>query len=84
MAKFTEHVILYQRTSYSETTASLWLSLRLQVYVMIEKTTIWFSVDMFLEVYRLLKNGMWNFGVHSLSNLCSSKEFVMQTLYFEA
>ncbi|CAI0420806.1 unnamed protein product [Linum tenue] len=29
--KFTEHVTLYQRTSYSETIASLWLSLRLQL-----------------------------------------------------
>ncbi|CAI0420896.1 unnamed protein product [Linum tenue] len=29
--KFTEHVTLYQRTSYSETVASLWLSLRLQL-----------------------------------------------------
>ncbi|CAN1121510.1 ABC transporter C family member 13 [Linum perenne] len=28
---FTEHVTLYQRTSYSETIASLWLSLRLQL-----------------------------------------------------
>lgn len=31
MAKFKEHVVLYQRTSYSELTASLWLSLRLQL-----------------------------------------------------
>eukprot|EP00257_Ricinus_communis_P013433 XP_015570862.1 ABC transporter C family member 13 isoform X2 [Ricinus communis] len=31
LAKFTEHVGLYQRTSYSETIASLWLSLRLQL-----------------------------------------------------
>ncbi|XP_031269969.1 ABC transporter C family member 13-like isoform X2 [Pistacia vera] len=31
LAKFNEHVALYQRTSYSELTASLWLSLRLQV-----------------------------------------------------
>ncbi|KAK8952718.1 ABC transporter C family member 13 [Platanthera guangdongensis] len=30
MAKFSEHVGLYLKTSYSETTASLWLSLRLQ------------------------------------------------------
>ncbi|XP_037494972.1 ABC transporter C family member 13 isoform X2 [Jatropha curcas] len=30
-AKFTEHVTLYQRTSYSEIIASLWLSLRLQL-----------------------------------------------------
>ncbi|KAK2986502.1 hypothetical protein RJ640_021377, partial [Escallonia rubra] len=31
LTRFTEHVILYQRTSYTELTASLWLSLRLQV-----------------------------------------------------
>ncbi|KAK8918386.1 ABC transporter C family member 13 [Platanthera zijinensis] len=31
MAKFSEHVGLYLKTSYSETTASLWLSLRLQL-----------------------------------------------------
>ncbi|XP_043706853.1 ABC transporter C family member 13 isoform X2 [Telopea speciosissima] len=31
MAKFTENVSVYQQTSYSEITASLWLSLRLQV-----------------------------------------------------
>ncbi|KAJ0008012.1 hypothetical protein Pint_30337 [Pistacia integerrima] len=31
LAKFNEHVALYQRTSYSELTASLWLSLRLQL-----------------------------------------------------
>ncbi|KAK6911073.1 ABC transporter type 1, transmembrane domain, partial [Dillenia turbinata] len=31
LAGFSEHVTLYQRTSYSEITASLWLSLRLQV-----------------------------------------------------
>ncbi|XP_068652459.1 ABC transporter C family member 13 [Aristolochia californica] len=30
-ARFTEHVRTYQRTSYSELTASLWLSLRLQL-----------------------------------------------------
>ncbi|KAK7270617.1 hypothetical protein RJT34_25919 [Clitoria ternatea] len=30
-AKFMEHVMLYQRTSYTETVASLWLSLRLQL-----------------------------------------------------
>ncbi|XP_059642397.1 ABC transporter C family member 13 isoform X2 [Cornus florida] len=30
VSKFAEHVTLYQRTSYSEITASLWLSLRLQ------------------------------------------------------
>ncbi|KAI4355833.1 hypothetical protein L6164_004569 [Bauhinia variegata] len=30
-AKFTEHVTLYQKTSYTETAASLWLSLRLQL-----------------------------------------------------
>ncbi|KAJ0075562.1 hypothetical protein Patl1_34753 [Pistacia atlantica] len=30
LAKFNEHVALYHRTSYSELTASLWLSLRLQ------------------------------------------------------
>ncbi|KAK1373190.1 ABC transporter C family member 13 [Heracleum sosnowskyi] len=30
-ARFTEKVILYQRTSYSETIANLWLSLRLQL-----------------------------------------------------
>ncbi|KAF9613747.1 hypothetical protein IFM89_010477 [Coptis chinensis] len=30
LARFTEHVALYQRTSYTEITASLWLSLRLQ------------------------------------------------------
>nr|QIT08316.1 putative ABC transporter C family member 13 [Siraitia grosvenorii] len=29
--RFTEHIILYQQTSYSEITASLWLSLRLQL-----------------------------------------------------
>ncbi|KAJ6346888.1 hypothetical protein OIU76_003553 [Salix suchowensis] len=31
MKKFIEHVTLYQRTSYSEIIASLWLSLRLQL-----------------------------------------------------
>ncbi|KAI9398440.1 hypothetical protein POPTR_003G182601v4 [Populus trichocarpa] len=31
MEKFIEHVTLYQRTSYSEIIASLWLSLRLQL-----------------------------------------------------
>ncbi|KAF8393024.1 hypothetical protein HHK36_021265 [Tetracentron sinense] len=31
LARFTENVALYQQTSYSEITASLWLSLRLQV-----------------------------------------------------
>ncbi|KAL0903582.1 hypothetical protein M5K25_027971 [Dendrobium thyrsiflorum] len=31
MAKFSKHVALYQKTSYSEITASLWLSLRLQL-----------------------------------------------------
>ncbi|XP_050232753.1 ABC transporter C family member 13 isoform X2 [Mercurialis annua] len=31
LAKFTELVTLYQRTSYSETIASLWLALRLQL-----------------------------------------------------
>ncbi|XP_020268555.1 ABC transporter C family member 13 [Asparagus officinalis] len=31
MGRFTEHVALYQRTSYAELTASLWLSLRLQL-----------------------------------------------------
>ncbi|URE01087.1 ABC transporter transmembrane region [Musa troglodytarum] len=31
MARFLEHVRLYQQTSYSEQTASLWLSLRLQL-----------------------------------------------------
>ncbi|KAM7257289.1 hypothetical protein ACFE04_013030 [Oxalis oulophora] len=31
LAKFTEHVARYQQTSYSELTASLWLSLRLQL-----------------------------------------------------
>ncbi|XP_065867125.1 ABC transporter C family member 13 isoform X1 [Euphorbia lathyris] len=31
LAKFNEHVTLYQRTSYSEIIASLWLSLRLQL-----------------------------------------------------
>ncbi|XP_073104173.1 ABC transporter C family member 13 isoform X5 [Elaeis guineensis] len=31
MGRFMEHVTLYQQTSYSELTASLWLSLRLQV-----------------------------------------------------
>lgn len=31
LARFTEHVTLYQRTSYSEILASLWLSLRLQM-----------------------------------------------------
>ncbi|XP_017229484.1 ABC transporter C family member 13 isoform X1 [Daucus carota subsp. sativus] len=30
-ARFTENVILYQRTSYSEIIANLWLSLRLQI-----------------------------------------------------
>lgn len=30
-ARFKEHVALYQKTSYSEITASLWLSLRLQL-----------------------------------------------------
>ncbi|KAK7325305.1 hypothetical protein VNO77_29465 [Canavalia gladiata] len=30
-AKFTEHVLLYQRTSFTEIVASLWLSLRLQL-----------------------------------------------------
>ncbi|KAJ1428488.1 P-loop containing nucleoside triphosphate hydrolase [Sesbania bispinosa] len=30
-AKFTEHVTLYQKTSYTEIVASLWLSLRLQL-----------------------------------------------------
>ncbi|KAJ7951988.1 ABC transporter C family member 13 [Quillaja saponaria] len=30
-ARFTEHVTLYQKTSYTEVTASLWLSLRLQL-----------------------------------------------------
>ncbi|XP_022998363.1 ABC transporter C family member 13 isoform X3 [Cucurbita maxima] len=29
--RFTKHIILYQQTSFSETTASLWLSLRLQL-----------------------------------------------------
>ncbi|XP_022153504.1 ABC transporter C family member 13 isoform X3 [Momordica charantia] len=29
--RFTKHIILYQQTSYSEITASLWLSLRLQL-----------------------------------------------------
>ncbi|XP_031737700.1 ABC transporter C family member 13 isoform X2 [Cucumis sativus] len=29
--RFTKHIILYQQTSYSEVTASLWLSLRLQL-----------------------------------------------------
>lgn len=32
LATFTRHVLMYQQTSYSELTASLWLSLRLQVY----------------------------------------------------
>lgn len=32
LAAFTRHVLMYQQTSYSELTASLWLSLRLQVY----------------------------------------------------
>ena len=32
LARFTDFVTQYQRTSYSELTASLWLSLRLQVY----------------------------------------------------
>ncbi|XXG51840.1 hypothetical protein AAC387_Pa03g0319 [Persea americana] len=31
LARFIEHVALYQQTSYSELTASLWLSLRLQL-----------------------------------------------------
>lgn len=31
MDKFSKHVALYQKTSYSEITASLWLSLRLQL-----------------------------------------------------
>ncbi|XP_020082165.1 ABC transporter C family member 13 isoform X1 [Ananas comosus] len=31
MARFMEHVSLYQRTTYSELTAGLWLSLRLQL-----------------------------------------------------
>ncbi|KAJ4718638.1 ABC transporter family protein [Melia azedarach] len=31
MNKFNEYLVLYQRTSYSELTASLWLSLRLQL-----------------------------------------------------
>ncbi|KAF8698000.1 hypothetical protein HU200_035504 [Digitaria exilis] len=31
LAKFIQHVTLYQKTSYSELTASLWLSLRLQL-----------------------------------------------------
>ncbi|MQM07035.1 hypothetical protein Taro_039864 [Colocasia esculenta] len=31
MARFMQHVALYQQTSYSELTASLWLSLRLQL-----------------------------------------------------
>ncbi|OVA01330.1 ABC transporter [Macleaya cordata] len=31
LARFTEHIALYQKTSYSELTASLWLSLRLQL-----------------------------------------------------
>ncbi|KAK1323692.1 ABC transporter C family member 13 [Acorus calamus] len=31
MSKFIKHVALYQRTSYSELSASLWLSLRLQL-----------------------------------------------------
>lgn len=30
-AKFTEHITLYQKTSYTEIVASLWLSLRLQL-----------------------------------------------------
>ncbi|MED6155279.1 ABC transporter C member 13, variant 2 [Stylosanthes scabra] len=30
-AKFIEHITLYQKTSYTETVASLWLSLRLQL-----------------------------------------------------
>ncbi|XP_019436154.1 PREDICTED: ABC transporter C family member 13 isoform X3 [Lupinus angustifolius] len=30
-AKFTEHITLYQKTSYTETVTSLWLSLRLQL-----------------------------------------------------
>ncbi|KAK7843264.1 abc transporter c family member 13 [Quercus suber] len=31
LATFTRHVLMYQQTSYSELTASLWLSLRLQL-----------------------------------------------------
>lgn len=31
MGRFIEHMTRYQRTSYSEISASLWLSLRLQV-----------------------------------------------------
>ncbi|XP_050286789.1 ABC transporter C family member 13 isoform X1 [Quercus robur] len=31
LATFTQHVLMYQQTSYSELTASLWLSLRLQL-----------------------------------------------------
>ncbi|XP_038982338.1 ABC transporter C family member 13-like isoform X1 [Phoenix dactylifera] len=31
LARFMEHITLYQQTSYSERTASLWLSLRLQL-----------------------------------------------------
>lgn len=36
LSRFNEHVMLYQRTSYSEITSSLWLSLRLQVYFKIK------------------------------------------------
>lgn len=35
MARFMEHVSLYQRTTYSELTAGLWLSLRLQVFFLL-------------------------------------------------
>lgn len=36
LAKFIKHLRLYQQTTYTELTASLWLSLRIQVYFIID------------------------------------------------
>lgn len=52
MAKFKEHVVLYQRTSYSELTASLWLSLRLQVYIRFEMFA--HSIKCLQKLYKIL------------------------------
>lgn len=52
MAKFKEHVVLYQRTSYSELTASLWLSLRLQVYLRFQMFAV--SIKCLQKLYKIL------------------------------
>lgn len=52
MAKFKEHVVLYQRTSYSELTASLWLSLRLQVYLRFQMYAV--PIKCLQKLYKIL------------------------------